>query len=211
MLEHAPRETALEAGGYAKGVAVALVTQNSDPEGLGRVKVRFPWHTRPSESHWARIAVPMAGKERGTFFLPEPGDEVLVAFEREDIRFPYVVGALWNGKDKPPATNADGRNDLRFVRSRKGHELTFDDGARGRVELKLNDGKRRLSIEDDTVRLEDGQGNSLEFSSTGGSVTLRASRKLALSAPAISIEASGTLELKAGPTLTIKGGLVQIN
>ena len=57
--------------------------------------------------------MPMAGKERGLVLIPEVGDEVLVAFEREDLRFPYVLGALWNGKDKPPLANDDGKNDKR--------------------------------------------------------------------------------------------------
>lgn len=95
--------------GYVKGVAVAIVTQNKDEDGLCRVKVRFPWHDKPRESYWARLAMPMAGDGRGTVFIPEVDDEVLVAFEREDLRFPYVLGALWNGKDKPPLANDDGK------------------------------------------------------------------------------------------------------
>ena len=94
-----PGETNLESGGFVKGVAVALVTDNKDPDGLGRVKVRYPWHSQSTQSYWARIASPMAGKDRGTVFYPEVGDEVLVVFDREDLRFPYVLGGLWNGKD----------------------------------------------------------------------------------------------------------------
>jgi uncharacterized protein involved in type VI secretion and phage assembly len=93
------------------GVAVAVVTQNRDPDGLARVKVHFPWYEYPNESYWARLAVPMAGQGQGTYFLPEIGQEVLVAFDRGDVRFPYVVGALWNGKEGPPTTNSDGKND----------------------------------------------------------------------------------------------------
>src|SRR5262245_14245690 len=115
----------------AKGVATALVTQNRDDDGLCRVKVRYPWHDTPRETYWARLAVPMAGADRGTVMIPEVGDEVLVAFERGDIRFPYVIGSLWNGKDKPPLANTDRKNDKRIVRSRKKHYLLFDDGERG--------------------------------------------------------------------------------
>ena len=96
--EFALSETMRESGGDLKGVATALVTQNKDDEGQCRVKVRYPWHDRPSESYRARLAMPMAGQERGWVLIPEVGDEVLVAFEREDMRFPYVLGALWNGK-----------------------------------------------------------------------------------------------------------------
>jgi len=80
---------------------------------MGRVKVKFPWLSDEHESWWARIATPMAGGGRGAYFLPEVNDEVLCAFEHGDVRFPYVVGALWNGKDAPPTTNDDGKNNFR--------------------------------------------------------------------------------------------------
>jgi uncharacterized protein involved in type VI secretion and phage assembly len=108
-----PRETPHAAGGGINGVAVAVVTENRDPDGLARVKVRLPWYGKPNESFWARLVVPMASQGQGTYFLPEIGDEVLVAFERGDVRFPYVVGTLWNGNEKPPTTKSDGKNDRR--------------------------------------------------------------------------------------------------
>jgi uncharacterized protein involved in type VI secretion and phage assembly len=195
--------------GHAKGVAVALVTQNRDEEGLCRVKVRYPWHDQPRESYWARLAVPMAGGGRGTVFIPEVGDEVLVAFEREDLRFPYVLGALWNGQDKPPLANDDGNNDKRIVKSRKQHYLLFDDGARGIVELAHENGAV-VRFTDNEIELKDSQGNLLKIEKSGA-VTLQASTRLTLKAPAITIEASGTLEVKANATLTLRGALVNIN
>ena len=87
------------------GVTLGLVTNNQDPEKLGRIKVKFPWLSDEDESNWARIITPMAGDDRGMFFLPEVDDEVLVAFEQGDMRFPFVLGSLWNGQDKPPETN----------------------------------------------------------------------------------------------------------
>jgi uncharacterized protein involved in type VI secretion and phage assembly len=101
--------------GRIHGVVVGLVTNNQDPDGLGRVKVKFPWLSDVDESSWARIAAPMAGKQRGACFLPEVDDEVLVAFEHGDMRFPYVLGALWNGQDAPPVTNSDGTNNVRMI------------------------------------------------------------------------------------------------
>lgn len=204
-------EIDLEAGGLVKGVALALVTQNRDPDGLGRVKLRYPWHHQSNESDWVRIAVTMAGAARGTLFLPEVGDEVLVAFEREDMRFPYVIGALWNGKDKPPHDNADGHNDLRVLTTRKGHTLLFDDAsAKGRIELRLNDGKL-LSIDDDGITLDDQAGNRIAIDSKGGAMTLQAASKLTLKAPVIAIESSGSLSLKATATAALQGQLVTIN
>ena len=84
--------------------------------------------------------MPMAGKDRGFVLIPEVGDEVLVAFEREDLRFPYVLGALWNGKDKPPFANDDGKNDKRMLKSRKKHYLLFDDGTQGRRRARAREG-----------------------------------------------------------------------
>ena len=97
------------------GVVVGIVTNNQDPENLHRVKVQFPWLDGSTESHWARVATPMAGKNRGLYFLPEVDDEVLVAFEHGSIDFPCVIGSLWNGKDTPPESNSDRQNNNRAL------------------------------------------------------------------------------------------------
>src|SRR5205085_12104872 len=102
MSTDVPRDSGVPRQEPINGVAVALVRENRDPSGLARVKVSFPWYSRPEDSFWARLATPMTGRNYGTYFLPDVKDEVLVAFERGDIRFPYVVGSLWNGTDKPP-------------------------------------------------------------------------------------------------------------
>ena len=203
-------ETALESGGNIKGVAIGLVTQNQDPDGLCRVKVRFPWHEKASESYWARLAMPMAGNDRGVVMIPEVGDEVLVAFEREDLRFPYILGALWNGKDKPPINNDDGKNDKRLVKSRKKHTLLFDDGAKGVVELKHERG-RRIVLDDDGFIVEDEIGNKVQVDSNSGAMTIEAKGQLTIKAASISLQATGTLEVKANATLTLRGTIVNIN
>ena len=210
LVETAPRETALESGGLIKGVAIALVTQNQDPEGMCRVKVRFPWHDKPSESYWARLATPMAGNDRGLVLIPEVGDEVLVAFEREDLRFPCVLGALWNGQDKPPEANSAGKNDKRLFKSRKKHYLLFDDGSKGVVELAHEKG-RKVVFDDTGFAVQDEKGNVIKVDSTSGAMTIEAKGQLNIKAATITIEATGTLEVKAGATLTIRGSLVNIN
>ena len=87
------------------GVVIGLVTDLSDPEGLGRIRVSFPWLGDNVQSNWARIAAPMAGGERGVFFQPEIGDEALVAFEQGEVRSPYILGFLWNGDDRGGCTD----------------------------------------------------------------------------------------------------------
>ena len=84
------------------GVVMGIVTNNNDPQGQFRVKVKFPWLSADEESHWARVAMPMAGKDRGLMLMPEVDDEVLVMFEQGDVNHPYVIGSIWNGSDTPP-------------------------------------------------------------------------------------------------------------
>ncbi|MCB0244724.1 MAG: type IV secretion protein Rhs, partial [Anaerolineae bacterium] len=109
------------------GVYPALVADINDPDGQGRVKVRLPW--LPDDgggfSVWARLATLMAGANRGTWFIPDVDDEVLVAFEGGDPRRPYVVGALWNGQDTPPETmDGAGNNFIKSITSRNGVKIT---------------------------------------------------------------------------------------
>ncbi len=113
--------------GRFSGVAIAIVTNNQDPDGLGRVKVRLPWMADEAESDWSRVVTLMAGAQRGFYCLPEVDDEVLVAFEHGHPDSLYVLGALWNGKDKPPANNKDGKNNVRMFKSRSGHQIVLND------------------------------------------------------------------------------------
>jgi uncharacterized protein involved in type VI secretion and phage assembly len=211
LTEAAPQETTLEAGGHAKGVAVAVVKENKDSSGQGRVKVSFPWHSQPQQSYWARIATPMAGKQRGIYFLPEVNDEVLVAFDRGDLRFPYVLGSLWNGQDQSPESNADGKNDVRVIHSRSHHKITINDGAQPLIQIELADGKR-VTLDQNGIELSDkGGSNKVTMQMTAGTITVQAAASISLKAPQISIEASGTMTVKSGGTLTVQGSLVTIN
>ncbi len=127
------------------GVSPGIVTNNKDPDGLGRLKVQFPWLSDKNESDWVRVATLMSGKQMGSFFLPEVNDEVLVAFEHGDINRPYVIGCLWNGKAPPPETNKDGKNNIRTIKSRSGHEIRFDDTKqKEKVEIKTKSGHNFL-------------------------------------------------------------------
>jgi phage baseplate assembly protein V len=119
------------------GVVVGLVIDVNDPSAAGRVKLSFPWLDESSQSNWARVATLMAGKERGSWFMPELGDEVLVAFEMGDMDHPYIVGFLWNGQDKPPKTDTK----VRLLRTVNGHEIEFTDpevagGDKGHIQIK---------------------------------------------------------------------------
>lgn len=198
-----------EAAGLVAGVVTATVTRNDDPQGLGRVKLQLPWRDANFETDWVRVVAPMAGGGRGTFFLPEVKDEVLVAFDRDDIRHPYVLGALWSGTDKPPEGNAARKNDIRVIRSRKGHVLKFDDGQKGLVTIQLEDGKK-IEIDDNGIRIDD-KANKITLDANTGAVTIEAKTSLTLKAPKISIQASASLELNGGTALNASAGVVKIN
>jgi uncharacterized protein involved in type VI secretion and phage assembly len=158
LIDTEEREAALS---RIYGVVVGVVTNNKDDSGMGRVKVKFPWLSDQDESYWARIAAPMAGKERGFYFLPEVEDEVLVVFEQGDVRFPYVIGALWNGKEKPPAKNEDGKNNIRVIKSRSGHVIRLND----------EDGKEKIEI-------IDSKNNSIIFDTANNSITIKTDKEL---------------------------------
>lgn len=186
------------------GVVVGVVSKNKDDEGLGRVKVIFPWLSETEESQWARVACFMAGEKRGALFLPEVGDEVLVAFEQGDRDRPYVIGALWNGKDKPPKTNDNGKNNIRLIQSRSGHQIILDD----------TDGSEKIEITDKTGK------NSIVWDAAENTITITAEKDIVLKAPSgkISLDAK-ELELKSSAnttaeatgTMTVKGSTVNIN
>jgi len=197
------------------GVVVGLVTDNEDPEGLGRVRVTFPWRGTEdeNESFWAPVAVPMAGAEYGTYFLPEVDDEVLVAFENGDLQYPYVVGALWSADRAPPESN-DGNNDVRTVRSRSGHAVTFDDGDDGAVEV-TTAGGNSITLEDasgsERITVADSGGNSVELDAANGTVTVSGATKVVLSGTMLELTADGNIDIEASGVLNLKGALVNIN
>ena len=114
--------------GAAAGVVVGIVTDNDDPERLGRVKLRFPTMSAGYESHWARVAAPGNGAARGMVWIPEVNDEVLVAFEGGDRQRPFVVGGLWNGTDTPPPIEVEnGKLNGRHLVSRDGNQVSMWD------------------------------------------------------------------------------------
>jgi uncharacterized protein involved in type VI secretion and phage assembly len=186
------------------GVVVGIVTNNQDPDKMARVRVKFPWLSDDHESWWARIATPMAGSGRGIYFLPEVNDEVMVAFEHGDVRSPYIVGALWNGQDAPPANNDDGKNNIRLVHSRSGHLIRLDD----------TDGDEKIEIIDKTG------GNKITIKSSDNSMSLECTGKMTLHAQAgieitsdadIKIQANTTMDVESTAPMTIKGATVNIN
>jgi phage baseplate assembly protein V len=194
------------------GVTIGVVTNNKDPDGLGRVKTSLPWLADQVETDWARVVTPMAGPGRGIYFLPEVNDEVLVAFEHGNPDTPYVLGGLWNGKDKPPESNSDGKNNLRAIRSRSGNVIRLTD-TDGDAKIEIIDSSGKNSI---VIRAKD---NSITITAAGDVTVQSNNGKLKLSGngveitstSTVKIEASQNADLKASGQLNIKGSVVNIN
>lgn len=203
--------------GKCNGVICGTVTNNKNAENCGKLEVEFPSLSNDGKAtQKVRMTTLMAGKDSGSFFLPEVGDEVLVAFENGNINCPYIIGALWNGNAKPPEKNDDGKNNIRKIKSRSGHEFIFnDEEQKEKIEIHTKTGHR--IILDDTrgeekVEISDQNGyNSILIDSAQNSMTISSKKKLSIKAQTIEIEAGGMMTIKSSATLTIKGNLVQIN
>ena len=150
------------------GVAIGLVV-DVDAR-LARVRVRFPWMEPPVESFWAPIASLLAGKKRGARFMPEIGDETLVAFDRGQFDHPYIVGFLWNGVDEAPDSVVTNR----LIVTPGGHELRFEDEDGDRRIVIKTAGAHRVALDDKakSITVESTQGHRLEILDDDGTVTL---------------------------------------
>lgn len=195
-----------------KGVAVAVVTNNKDPEGKGRIKVKYPWRDSEDESFWARFLTFMAGNEWGGFFLPEVNDEVLVAFENGEIDSPYIIGSVWSEKIKPPETNQDGKNNLRFIKSRSGHKIVLDDkDGNEKIEIVDKSGKNLITIDTKNNTITIASDKDIQIKAPQGKISLEATDLEFKSTAATKIEAGANMDLKATGNNTIKGAMVMIN
>lgn len=194
------------------GVVVGVVTNTQDPAGLGRVKVKFPWLSESEESSWARVATPMAGKGRGFYFLPEVEDEVLLAFEQGDARFPYVLGALWNGQDKPPEKNENGENNIRAIKSRSGHVIRLNDtDGEEKIEILDKSGKNTIVIDTAKNTITLTSEKDITLSASKGTIKLDAQKIEIKSSAETKIEAGAGMDVKATGTMNVKGAMVNIN
>lgn len=113
------------------GVYPALVTDLVDPDSLGRVQVKFPWLGTTGDQDvraWATLCSPYADSDQGLLILPEVDSQVVVAFEAGNLRRPYVVGAVWNGRESLPHS-PEAANNIRMLRSRADSRIEIDDTA----------------------------------------------------------------------------------
>nr|MDJ0703917.1 phage baseplate assembly protein V [Leptolyngbyaceae cyanobacterium MO_188.B28] len=201
---------------------VGIVTENNDPEGLGRVRVKCPTLTEEHESNWARVVAAGAGVNRGFDCLPEIDDEVLIAFEHGNIHRPYVIGGVWNGQDAPPEKVAEsvagGKVRLRTFKTRTGHTLQFIEEDKGSSkkgvhlvsvyghEIYLNDSEKVITIKTNgghTLTLDD-QSKAIKMKSTG-TISVEAPQKITLKVGGSQVELSPMGVKAQGTQIQIQG------
>ncbi len=182
-------------GAVRSGVVIGIVTDNNDPDGMGRVKVQYPWQDDSIVSHWARVVSPGAGHQRGVEFLPEVNDEVLVAFEHGDMHRPYVLGGLWNGSDDPPEANSaliggQGSVNKRIVKSRAGHTIILDDtNSMGGITIVDKTGNNKVTI--------DSRSNKLTIEAQGD-IELRSKSNVTIEGTRVTISGQATVDVRGG-------------
>lgn len=188
------------------GVVQGIVTDVEDQQGKeGRVKVQFPWFDDQMETEWCRVRQFYAGNGYGAFFIPEKGDEVLVAFIHGDMRLPVILGGLYNGKDKPP-TYRSSSQDQKMIRTKGQHEFLLDDSqGKERVRIKTNKGHTAdLSDFEKKMTLQTSGGQSIVVDDSANTVTVQTNGK------SITINgSSGEIKIK-GDSVVIEASKVSL-
>lgn len=195
------------------GVVTAVVTANDDPEEQARVKFKMPWLDPDYELNWAPVVHSGAGPNSGSVWMPEVHDEVLVAFDNGNVSFPYVIGGLYNGVDKPSLGNGlfdNGKVKRRGFISRKGHRLVFFDADdKSGIALITNDNNLRLSL-DETGKELHIYGDTKVFVESGQEIDLKAS-KVSVKADSDFTLRAGKVTIKADGVVDIDGAVIQLN
>src|SRR5262245_9966871 len=179
--------------GLFHGCYVGQVTDIKDPDNQARVQVRlvnFDGVDDQDGPIWARLAVPLAGNNRGTFWIPDVNDEVLIAFINGDSRHPVVIGSFWNGQDSPPEQmDGAGSNFLKVFRSRNGVKLTLDDTDGQEKFIAETPGGQKLTMKDGpgAVEVVDSNGNSVKLETSG--ITVTAAAKVTVNASQVEVSA----------------------
>lgn len=173
---------------------LGMVTDNKDPDKLGRVKVRLLWQTEGESTPWIRVAHPHAGKNSGFFFVPEVDEDVIVGFESGDAEKPIVMGSLYNGENAPSGGWASDKNDNKIIRTRSGNT----------IELIDKGGKEEINI----YQENDKSGSHHISMITGSSpeMTIFSKGKLLIKAKGIEIDSAGAIKMTAGQGTKIKAG-----
>lgn len=223
----------LEKSSVRNGIILAEVTNIKDPKNLGRVKCAYITSAKdPGETGWIYCMTAFGGNDYGSFFHPNVGDVVVLAFENGDIHRPFVLGSLWAGSPKPPVAVKDGKNEeyklitpnksfVQFADTKGKEKITVSTPKKRQVilddekkEMSVSDGKTTLKISenngttelicDKKLNIKVGNGVTIECDGTTGTVKIKANKEINISAAQISEKASGTMEISGNGSATVK-------
>lgn len=223
----------IEKNSACSGIALAQITNIKDPQNLGRVKCAYLLDDNSEEeTGWIHCITPFGGNQYGSFFHPNTGDIVALAFENGDIHRPFVIGSLWLGDVNPPVSVTDGKNEEYSLITPNKSKISFSD-AKDKEKITITTPKSRtvtLDDENELIEISDGN-NKLSFNSkskaaeltckskltikagTGvtvtcdgdsGTIEIKANQGIKLSAAQISLNASGTAEISGTSSVTVK-------
>jgi len=205
----------------------AKVKENDDKEHLGRVRVQFLWQEMQDETlktPWIRMAQPHGGNDKGFFFIPEIGEEVMVDFENGNAEKPYVVGTLYHGQQHLGDNWYPGSNEVKAIRTQNGHTIEIHDKGKGKggfiriydhdqenYSLTFStDGKTKIELKSKgDIELHAAKNIKI---TADEDIDIEAGQKITLTAKSSMIlDSGGSLDAKAKGTTTIKGAMVNIN
>lgn len=197
----APKAAGLLPG--VSGLQIGVVVSNEDPEGEHRVRVRMPMVGPEDDGTWARVAALDAGEDRGFFFRPEIGDEVVLGFLNDDPRQAVILGML-HSSAKPAPVEASDDNHEKVFQSRSKMKLYFNDDTKV-MQFETPAGNRiTLSEADKAITLEDQNGNKIEMNADG--IRVESTKALELKAGTeVKIESGTALKVKGGTELKLEG------
>lgn len=181
------------------GPSMGTVINNVDSTGLGRVQVRLSW--LPGVQPWARVIT----MDQGSYFIPQVGSEVLVAFDHGDIREPYIVGCAWNAQDQPPVTGRTDPVTKRVICTPMGHEIRLDE-ANQSITI-TNSTQQKVTMDPSKIEITTTGGTAIFTLDREGNIAINAANRLDLKAPSISIH-GGAVDIKSDASTRIKGGQV---
>lgn len=215
-------------------IATGIVKENYSKNFPGMVKVEIVMREKNHNlTDWIRVCMPYAGNGYGAYLLPEVGDEVIIAFDYGDINRPFVIGSLWNGKDKIPEKTVTEKNDVKKIRTKGGHEIIFTE-EKGKEKLEIHTPKNLkiyLNDEKKLIEITDDKGdNQISIDGEGGKINVKAKtqilldtggqqvnvdgqgKSISIKADTINIEANNSIKIKSqmlnveGQSTTVKAG-----
>lgn len=211
---------------YNPGLLMGIVTDNQDPDELGRIKVSIDLLGETITTDWIPILNFYSSPEAGSYFLPDIDTKVIVSFIGKGVYNPIVLGGIWGSFQPPPVSeensgadlNGDGENTLKFIRSRSGQRIIFDDtDGEEKIQIISKDAATRFEflVADEMVNIESDKDITIK---AGGKLSIEAEETtmtfeggMSLEAAGLAVDASDALELKSGSGITVEGSAVKLN